>query len=195
MDKRVLHWTEDVSNTPGEVELLESIVSRICCYSDVMTPNGILRCQQFDLYNSPSLSRLLPRAKFVRLSDQCVRWLGEDGITFGQCQEFVGGRFEKYQDDNSDWDSTSWNSDYNSEVSTDDIPPSVKSVNSKTKDSNQQPPPPPPFSHTEEFSGLIRQIDSIITNLGGRVFPKLNWSCPKDAKWMLGGRLACESPT
>jgi hypothetical protein len=30
------------------------------------------------------------------------------------------------------------------------------------------------------------QIETAIRTLGGSVFPKLNWSCPRDAAWMLG---------
>ncbi|CAM9384583.1 unnamed protein product [Phaeothamnion confervicola] len=32
-----------------------------------------------------------------------------------------------------------------------------------------------------------------IEALGGRVFPKLNWSCPKDAAWVNGGSLSCHT--
>lgn len=42
-----------------------------------------------------------------------------------------------------------------------------------------------------EFSALIEQT---IDRLGGKVFPKLNWSAPRDAAWMgMGHSLMCES--
>ncbi len=36
-------------------------------------------------------------------------------------------------------------------------------------------------------------ISEKIAQLGGAVFPKLNWSAPTDAAWMLGGSIKCTS--
>lgn len=49
---------------------------------------------------------------------------------------------------------------------------------------------------TESFSfpELSEQIQSAIDTLGGAVLPKLNWSCPKDATWINGGTLKCQTP-
>jgi hypothetical protein len=44
-----------------------------------------------------------------------------------------------------------------------------------------------------DFPELNRQIEAAIHQLGGAVVPKLNWSCPKDAVWMNGGTLKCET--
>jgi len=42
-----------------------------------------------------------------------------------------------------------------------------------------------------QFSGIIEET---ITELEGAVFPKLNWSCPKDAAWIMSGNsLRCSS--
>ena len=42
-----------------------------------------------------------------------------------------------------------------------------------------------------EFSAKVAQE---MKALGGEVFPKLNWSCPKDASWVgMGGSLKCTS--
>merc|ERR1719403_454783 len=38
-----------------------------------------------------------------------------------------------------------------------------------------------------DFSDLIAAIRTEIRELGGAVFPKLTWSSPKDATWMLPG--------
>jgi len=44
------------------------------------------------------------------------------------------------------------------------------------------------------FSGLEAQVAEAISELNGAVFPKLNWSSPKDANWMMfDGRIRCES--
>ena len=44
------------------------------------------------------------------------------------------------------------------------------------------------------FPELNRQLTEAIASLGGAVLPKLNWSAPKDATWVHGGTLKCETP-
>lgn len=44
------------------------------------------------------------------------------------------------------------------------------------------------------FPSLETAIEDAITRHGGAVLPKLNWSAPTDAAWMLGGSLRCLSP-
>lgn len=44
----------------------------------------------------------------------------------------------------------------------------------------------------QAFAGLHRDISGAISDLGGAVTPKLNWSAPKDARWILpGNNLRC----
>ncbi|RKP01736.1 hypothetical protein CXG81DRAFT_11593 [Caulochytrium protostelioides] len=45
-----------------------------------------------------------------------------------------------------------------------------------------------------DFPELAAQVAAAIDSLGGRVFPKLNWSAPRDAAWMsFNGTLECRS--
>lgn len=44
------------------------------------------------------------------------------------------------------------------------------------------------------FPELESAIVAAIRKHGGAVMPKLNWSAPKDAAWVLGGSLKCTSP-
>ena len=44
------------------------------------------------------------------------------------------------------------------------------------------------------FPELELAIVAAIRKHGGAVMPKLNWSAPKDAAWVLGGSLKCTSP-
>mmetsp|Transcript_17499 Transcript_17499/g.22689 ORF Transcript_17499/g.22689 Transcript_17499/m.22689 type:complete len:402 (+) Transcript_17499:129-1334(+) len=44
-----------------------------------------------------------------------------------------------------------------------------------------------------EFPELLQQINSAIDALGGEVFPKLNWSAPKDAAWINCGSMKCKT--
>ena len=45
----------------------------------------------------------------------------------------------------------------------------------------------------ERFPALEEAITAAITKHGGACFPKLNWSAPSDAAWVLGGSLKCAS--
>lgn len=46
---------------------------------------------------------------------------------------------------------------------------------------------------TENFSGLHEEIKNGIRQLGSKVSPKLNWSAPKDAKWIMANNTTkCE---
>jgi hypothetical protein len=44
------------------------------------------------------------------------------------------------------------------------------------------------------FPELELAVEAAISKHGGAVLPKLNWSAPTDAAWMLGGSLRCTSP-
>jgi hypothetical protein len=50
--------------------------------------------------------------------------------------------------------------------------------------------PPQQFS----FPELNRQLEQAIAKFEGAVLPKLNWSAPKDATWVHGGSLKCQTP-
>ena len=45
----------------------------------------------------------------------------------------------------------------------------------------------------ERFPELESAITAAIEKHGGACFPKLNWSAPSDAAWVLGGSLKCTS--
>lgn len=47
----------------------------------------------------------------------------------------------------------------------------------------------------QNFPEVHGAIIAAIAELGGAVYPKLNWSAPKDAAFMLGNTLKCSSPS
>ncbi|KAF3201843.1 hypothetical protein TWF106_002688 [Orbilia oligospora] len=47
----------------------------------------------------------------------------------------------------------------------------------------------------QNFPEVHAAIIAAIAELGGAVYPKLNWSAPKDAAFMLGNTLKCSSPS
>ena len=63
---------------------------------------------------------------------------------------------------------------------------------SASSSSGGTPPParPPPAS----AAALAAVVDAAIASLGGRVLPKLNWSAPVDAAWLVPNNcIACEN--
>lgn len=128
-----------------------------------MTLLEILRCQQVVLYGSTKMSKLLPMAISVPLSNDFIDWLGQDGFIMND--DVVKFRKDSYDAD-SDWDCESDRSCQDD----DDI-----------------------YQKSEDFINTCSSINSAVNRLGGEAFPKLNWSSAKDAKWMLGGRLNCDS--
>jgi hypothetical protein len=50
------------------------------------------------------------------------------------------------------------------------------------------------FSQEYKFPKLNQDLVNAIESLNGSVLPKMNWSAPKDATWVNGGSLKCETP-
>ncbi|KAF2478875.1 D123-domain-containing protein [Neohortaea acidophila] len=46
-----------------------------------------------------------------------------------------------------------------------------------------------------EWRGIHNAIKATIAELGGKVYPKLNWSAPKDATWMNANSMECRNPS
>nr|XP_043629511.1 cell division cycle protein 123 homolog [Erigeron canadensis]XP_043629512.1 cell division cycle protein 123 homolog [Erigeron canadensis] len=63
------------------------------------------------------------------------------------------------------------------------------SISEQQSDNESEPTPQPP-----SFPELEIQISESIESLGGAIFPKLNWSSPKDSAWISpNGSLKCTS--
>ncbi|KAJ0936256.1 putative Cell division cycle protein [Helianthus annuus] len=64
----------------------------------------------------------------------------------------------------------------------------ISEQHTSDNESNQTPPSPPSFPELES------QINQSIKTLGGAIFPKLNWSSPKDSAWIsTNSSLKCTS--
>ncbi|OQR98284.1 cell division cycle protein [Achlya hypogyna] len=49
------------------------------------------------------------------------------------------------------------------------------------------------FREADYPESFVLEVKEAVRALGGSVLAKLDWSCPKDAKWILGNSLACRS--
>ncbi|TNY18550.1 D123-domain-containing protein [Rhodotorula diobovata] len=69
--------------------------------------------------------------------------------------------------------------------------PADPSASSQDSDDDDDGPPARQFS----FPHLDAEIRAVIQRYDGAVFPKLNWSSPQDAAWMIPGQsLKCQTP-
>lgn len=60
--------------------------------------------------------------------------------------------------------------------------------------SEDDEPSPMARDYAQDFGPLLVEVNTAIDELGGEVAPKLNWSSPLDAAWILPGRcLKCSN--
>lgn len=139
-----------------------------------VTKDHIQNCSYdtwFPNYRSSSLkSRIIP------LPPSFVAYLQEDGILLAEEDAALAPA-------DPEWHSTGATSTYKMQRDDD---------SSDDEDDNEEPRLPP----NERFPETHNKIKDTIAELGGAVAPKLNWSTPKDAKWVSPHQntLKCTSP-
>lgn len=137
-----------------------------------VSKDHILNCAYdswFPKYRSSCLkSRIIP------LPQDVVSYLLEDGIILADDEPSP-------EADDDEWQST---------ASTSTPRPQQ---DDSSDDEEEEPPKLPPNQRFPETHNLIKEK---IAELGGAVAPKLNWSSPKDAKWISPHQntLKCTSP-
>ncbi|KAJ3247520.1 hypothetical protein HDU78_003933 [Chytriomyces hyalinus] len=134
----------------------------------IVSRDDILRCS-FSKWHSQFSHATLP-SRIVPLSAEFIEYLNQDGVFLpldsnGMPQPSYDSNRD--DDDADSQHSDSDNSEQDAEWARDKIP---------------------------SFPELTARIADEIESLGGVVFPKLNWSSPKDASWMtLDGTLRCKT--
>jgi hypothetical protein len=149
----------------------------------------ILNCS-YDRWYPKYKSSCLPSC-IIPLPDSFIDYLNEDGIILADDDDddaanacFAGGDSEEWRDTLAD-----------PEVRVDNTLTDQAHDNSNG-DSDDDEPAAPAVPPNQRFPDLHRQIKEKITELGGAVVPKLNWSTPKDATWISKHQntLKCTSP-
>lgn len=137
-----------------------------------VTKDHIQNCSYDSWYPQYRSSSL--RSKVIPLPPAFVSYLHEDGIILADDD---GAEDEE----DEDWQPTSTSRPRVEEVVSDD-----------ESDEETQAPLPP----NQRFPETHRLIKDKIAELGGAVVPKLNWSSPKDAKWISNHQntLKCTNP-
>ncbi|PHH62694.1 hypothetical protein CDD81_6763 [Ophiocordyceps australis] len=123
------------------------------------------------------------KSRIIPLPQAAVTYLEEDGIILADEDDSTGR--ERHEDD-EEWHTDSFSSATKAHDSSSDH-------DEDEKDHQSQPDPLPPNKRFPETHALIKDT---IAQLGGAVMPKLNWSSPKDAKWISPHQntLKCTSP-
>lgn len=147
-----------------------------------VTKDHILNCSYdswFPRYKSSCLkSRIIP------LPPAFVSYLHEDGIILADDEE-DGTKDNLESEDKEEWHSAgSWKPARQVHEVTSD-----SESDSEEEEVDRRPP-------NERFPETHRLIRERIAELGGSVAPKLNWSSPKDAKWISPHQntLKCTTP-
>ncbi|CEJ93185.1 Putative Cell division cycle protein 123 [[Torrubiella] hemipterigena] len=115
------------------------------------------------------------KSRIIPLPPDVVAYLQEDGIVLADEDDTLGG-----EDEEGEWQSSGATTNHNQEVSDDE------------EDKDEEPRLPP----NKRFPEIHQKIKDTIAELGGAVAPKLNWSSPKDAKWISPHQntLKCTTP-
>lgn len=116
------------------------------------------------------------KSRIIPLSQSVVSYLQEDGILLADDDQTAGAADDEW---------------HSSGAAPNNRP--LQGDSSEDDDEDDEPPLLPP---NKRFPETHNKIKEVIAELGGAVAPKLNWSTPKDAKWMSPHQntLKCTSP-
>ena len=122
------------------------------------------------------LRKVTIRSVIIPLPPFFLQYLQQDGIRLPLVPDNV---VVSPNDPRKESEST-WSSDEDEEEET----------NGDTKSNASSEAPEPP---THCFPALEAAIQAGIDQLGGQVFPKLDWSSPRDASFLKGGTMKCDN--
>ncbi|KAI2626692.1 D123-domain-containing protein [Hypoxylon sp. NC1633] len=138
-----------------------------------ITRDHILNCSYDSWF--PKYRASCIKSRIIPLSPEFIDYIREDGIVLAD-------------DDGAEPEDDEWQSAPST------FRPPVEEVDSESdSDEEEEPPRLPP---NQRFPGLHQTIKDKITELGGAVAPKLNWTAPKDAAWISPHQntIKCTSP-
>lgn len=123
------------------------------------------------------------RSRIIKLPPEFIQYIREDGIILSSDDPSAAA-----DDDDDDWEPTS-----NAFA-----PPRADEPeqDSDSEDDDDQDSTPSRLPPNQRFPELHQKIKDTITELGGEVAPKLNWSSPRDAAWISPHQntVKCTSP-
>lgn len=151
----------------------------VCAIDDMPLPGEAERlATQFTSWY-PILSEFTMKSRTIVLSDAFLEYLKEDGIMLPKSAQGALGHDQLSDDEDEGLREAGGGRRHGTHASGDDA------------DNDDEDDEAAPAVH--DFPELDAQISQALADLGGTVFPKLNWSCPLDAAWMNAGSLKCYS--
>tara|TARA_B100000524_G_scaffold138851_1_gene69565 strand:- start:1895 stop:2491 length:597 start_codon:yes stop_codon:yes gene_type:complete len=123
----------------------------------------------------PLLKHVSQRSLVLPLDEAFVTYLRADSV-------FVPGDEDGDDGDDGDWSDAA-------PVATSSEPDPSQPLPDDDDDTSEPLAQP----NLESIAPTVTAIRAAITRLGGAVLPKLNWSAPTDAAWVLGGSPKCTS--
>ncbi|TLD06028.1 uncharacterized protein PgNI_08973 [Pyricularia grisea] len=147
-----------------------------------VTRDHILNCSYdawFPKYRTSCL-----KSRIIKLSPEFVDYLREDGITLA----------DEAEDDEDDWEPSIPTGVFKAPQPEPGQDQGEADSDSDDEDRDQQTPAKLPPNR--RFPELHQKIKDEIKQLGGEVVPKLNWSSPKDATWIMLDKntMRCTTP-
>ncbi|CAJ2506295.1 Uu.00g004250.m01.CDS01 [Anthostomella pinea] len=127
-----------------------------------VTRDHILHCSYDSWF--PKYRTSCIKSRIIPLSPEFIEYIREDGIVLAD-------------DDGAEPENDEW------ESAPSTMRPPIEEVDTDSESDSDEDEPPmlPP---NQRFPELHQMIKDKITELGGAVAPKLNWTAPKDAAWI-----------
>lgn len=153
-----------------------------------VTRDHILYCS-YD-YWFPKYRKVCIKSRIIELSPDAVEYLREDGIVLSDDSNGNGE-----DDDDDDWEPS--NPTMKHYPSADETKyESFQEDDDSEDDEDENAPATVRLPPNKRFPEIHRQIQEAIAALGGTAAPKLNWSSPKDATWLMAEKntMQCHTP-
>ena len=120
------------------------------------------------------------RGESVRLSDAFLKFLSQDGVRVGRDTEAFPKTMELEEEEEEESRRGTNGSEGNED---------------EEEKSDDESDDDDAMLNFDDFPDEIAWIRGAVSRLGGRVAPKLNWSCPYDAAWVSqSGSVCCSTP-
>lgn len=118
---------------------------------------------------APLFRKWTLKSRSITLSSEFLSWLQTDGVILPPSVELSSTGHERTQHEDGEDD---WEIEWQRRVEKESICSSYSS---------------------SSFPAFEAALTEAIAELGGAVVPKLNWSVPRDAAWVNGGTIKCET--
>lgn len=135
----------------------------------------------------PHLRSLTIRSIIIPLSDEFTHYLQEDGIVLPTTENELH-KNDPRKESALDWSSDEEEEEEKEKESEDSVDIKILDEEENVSEEEEEKEIVPP-----SFPLLEKQMRDAIDKLGGEVFPKLDWSSPRDASFLKGDSIKCDN--